>query len=453
MVLPAGRPEGGTTVRKYMAETQEKQTAILVDHVSKQYRLGQIGGTTLQEELQRKAARLLHKEDPTSIVGMEGQKVSKDGVFNALDDISLRIPKGQRVGIIGRNGAGKSTLLKLISRVTIPTSGKIGINGRVASMLEVGTGFHWDLTGRENVYINGAILGMSRREIDSKMDSIIEFSEVGQFIDTPVKRYSSGMQVKLGFSVATHLNAEVMIMDEVLAVGDVAFQKKCLDRMNEISRTEGKTILYVSHNMNTIRTLCERCIVLQKGKMIYDGNVSDAIDCYLQQADTYAETTRDISSDKIERIEPVLGLEFMRVEMPGKTLPQFEHGEKMQLVITMKSTIDISEVSLRLELKNREDVPVATIVGEKLFSVKADKTIAVSLSVDTGHIAPGDYNVTMTAYQVNSNMVTYNFDCVVDAFSMEILDMQNSMHVLWLHDHWGYVILDDMELLGADIVG
>ena len=203
---------------------QQNEIMLKVENVSKVYRLGEIGGTTLRESLQRTKARILKKEDPTKKIG--AKNYNKGEKFRALDDISFEVKKGERIGIIGHNGAGKSTLLKLISRVTGPTEGIIYLNGRVASMLEVGTGFHGELTGRENVYMNGAILGMTKKEIDAKIDKIIEFSEVRQFIDTPVKRYSSGMYVKLAFSVAAHLDSEIMIMDEVLAVGDMAFQNK-----------------------------------------------------------------------------------------------------------------------------------------------------------------------------------------------------------------------------------
>ena len=206
---------------------------IRIDHVSKQYRLGQFGETSLRDVLQRANARLHRREDPTKRIGAD--RISNEP-FMALDDISFDVKQGERVGIIGRNGAGKSTLLKLISRITAPTSGTIGLNGRVASMLEVGTGFHTELTGRENIYMNGAILGMKKREIDRKLDSIIDFSECEQFIDTPVKRYSSGMYVKLAFSVAAHLDAEIMIMDEVLAVGDMAFQKNAWTRCRRFRR-------------------------------------------------------------------------------------------------------------------------------------------------------------------------------------------------------------------------
>jgi len=252
-----------------------------IEHISKQYRLGQIGSTTLRDELQRLHAKRLGEEDPNRKV--TARKFEKNETFLALDDVSFEVHRGERIGLIGRNGAGKSTLLKLISRITAPSSGEIGINGRVASMLEVGTGFHRELTGRENIYMNGAILGMTRREIDAKLEDIIEFSEVRRFIDTPVKRYSSGMYVKLAFSVLAFLDCDIMIMDEILAVGDAAFRKKCIDKIAEVAASENRTILYVSHNMETIRRLCQRVIVLDHGRLVYDGEPEQGIAVYLNQ--------------------------------------------------------------------------------------------------------------------------------------------------------------------------
>ena len=261
------------------------ELAIKIEHVSKQYRLGAIGGGTLKGDLQSWMARIRGKEDPNSKIGAD-PSVKMGEKFLALNDVSFEVKKGEAVGIIGHNGAGKSTLLKLLSRVTAPTKGTVSYNGRIASMLEVGTGFHPELTGRENVYMNGAILGMTKAEIDKKFDQIVEFAEMNQFIDTPVKRYSSGMYVKLAFSVAAHLDSEIMIMDEVLAVGDMAFQKKSLDKMRDAAKKEGRTVLYVSHNMNTIRQLCDRCIVLNKGTVIFEGDVEEAVDIYLGQRKT-----------------------------------------------------------------------------------------------------------------------------------------------------------------------
>ena len=275
---------------------------IKFDHVSKEYRLGAIGGGTLKGDLQSFMARIRGKEDPNLMIGAK----SYDGNerFLALDDISFEVRKGEALGIIGHNGAGKSTLLKLLSRVTAPSKGTISYNGRIASMLEVGTGFHPELTGRENVYMNGAILGMTKAEISKKFDDIVRFAEMEKFIDTPVKRYSSGMYVKLAFSVAAHLDSEIMVMDEVLAVGDMKFQQKCLGRMGDAAGNEGRTVLYVSHNMNTIRQLCTRCIVMDHGKIVFDGDVEEAISIYMNHSEDrrlsydYSEVKRSINESR-----------------------------------------------------------------------------------------------------------------------------------------------------------
>ena len=252
---------------------------IKTENLTKEYKLGVIGSGTLRHDLQSWYARKRGKDDPNLKIG--SNHYSAGDRFLAIDSLDIEIDRGERVGIIGANGAGKSTFLKLLSRVTSPTDGEIRFRGRIASMLEVGTGFHGELTGRENIYLNGAILGMSKAEITEKIDKIIEFSECEKFIDTPVKRYSSGMFVKLAFAVAAHLDAEILIMDEVLAVGDMQFQKKCITKMRELALNENRTVLYVSHNMNTIRELCNRCIVLDHGKKIFDGDVENAIKIYL----------------------------------------------------------------------------------------------------------------------------------------------------------------------------
>ena len=255
----------------------ETKPIIEIENLKKRYKMGQIGATTFKADWESFWAKVRGKEDPNVKIGMErlvGQ------TFMALNGVDLKIYPGEAIGIIGVNGAGKSTLLKLISRITAPTEGKIILRGKVASLLEVGTGFNPELTGRENIYLNGTILGMKKEEIDAKINDIIEFSECRDFIDTPVKRYSSGMYVKLAFSVSAHLDNDIMIMDEVLAVGDVNFQKKCIDKMNDTITKEGRTVLYVSHNMATIRQLCKRCIVLRDGKIIYDGDVEEAIKIY-----------------------------------------------------------------------------------------------------------------------------------------------------------------------------
>lgn len=251
-------------------------SVLKIENVSKIYRLGQISGSSFLKSIFSRNKNLINSG--------QHEGLAKDpNVLYALNNVNAEIYKGDVVGIIGKNGAGKSTLLKILSRVTTPTEGIIKYNGRIAALLEVATGFHPDLTGRENIYLNGAILGMKKNEITSKLDEIIAFSGVEKFIDTPVKRYSSGMKVRLGFAVAAHLQSDILIVDEVLAVGDAEFQKKCLGKMENISKSEGRTVLFVSHNMSVVNSLCSRGIVLSGGSVIFDGKVSDAVDNYINQ--------------------------------------------------------------------------------------------------------------------------------------------------------------------------
>lgn len=253
--------------------------AVKAENISKYYRLGQINNGTLYADIQSWFARKFGKEDPHAKIGFDSSQSDKEG-FWALKDINFEIKQGDRVGIIGRNGAGKSTLLKVISEITKPTTGDLYIKGRVASLLEVGTGFHPEMTGRENIYMNGSILGMKKAEITRHLDEIIAFSELEKYIDTPVKRYSSGMYVRLAFAVAAHLDSEILIADEVLAVGDAAFQKKALGKMNELSTGQGRTVLFVSHNMGQIKALCESGILLDKGEVLKQDKISSIISMY-----------------------------------------------------------------------------------------------------------------------------------------------------------------------------
>ena len=259
------------------------EIVIRAENISKQYRLGQVGRRTLRHDLNRWLNNLLGKEDPYLKIGDENDRSSKaigEYVW-ALKDINFEVRKGEVMGIIGQNGAGKSTLLKLLSKVTAPTTGSIKIKGRIASLLEVGTGFHPELSGRDNIFLNGAILGMTKKEIRDKFDAIVDFSGVERYIDTPVKRYSSGMYVRLAFAVAAHLEPDILIVDEVLAVGDAEFQKKCLGKMRDVSEKDGRTVLYVSHNMPSILNLCSTVMVLKRGRNSYLGNTENAINEYL----------------------------------------------------------------------------------------------------------------------------------------------------------------------------
>lgn len=276
--------------------------ALKVENLSKQYRLGEIGTGTLSHDLNRLWARLRGKEDPFAQIGVANdrtQKSNSDYVW-ALRDINFEVEQGDAVGIIGRNGAGKSTLLKILSRTTLPTTGSVKMKGRIASLLEVGTGFHPEMTGRENIYQNGAILGMTRHEIARKFDEIVDFSGCEAYIDTPVKRYSSGMYVRLAFAVAAHLESEILIVDEVLAVGDAEFQKKCLGKMNDVAKGEGRTVLFVSHNMAAVKSLCNKGILLENGSVEMSSHIGNVLDLY-NNSKSLTSTYFDISNFELRK--------------------------------------------------------------------------------------------------------------------------------------------------------
>lgn len=284
-----------------------KQLAIKAENISKQYRLGQVGTGTLSHDLNRFWYKMRGKEDPYLKIGEANDRSQKGGsdYVWSLRDINFEIEQGDAVGIIGRNGAGKSTLLKLLSKVTKPTTGSFKVNGRIASLLEVGTGFNPEMTGRENIYLNGSILGMRRAEITKKFDEIVDFSGVERYIDTPVKRYSSGMYVRLAFAVAAHLESEILVVDEVLAVGDAEFQKKCLGKMGDVSKGEGRTVLFVSHNMGAIQNLCSKTIYLSQGQFVNMGNTKQIISDYLGDRNNltnYKEYDRILKYAKVEQI-------------------------------------------------------------------------------------------------------------------------------------------------------
>ncbi len=313
--------------------------AIKVENLSKYYKLGVINNGTLFRDIQSWWARIRGKEDPHAKIGSKYDH-SQEG-FWALKDLNFEIKKGDRVGIIGHNGAGKSTLLKLLSQITAPTEGNIKINGKIASLLEVGTGFHPEMTGRENIYMNGAILGMSHDEIDKKVDAIIEFSEIGEHIDTPVKRYSSGMYVRLAFAVAAHLDSDILIADEVLAVGDAAFQKKALGKMNELSSGEGRTVLFVSHNMEQVKNLCNKGIVLEKGRVVrQDDDIEKSINYYLGKNEDNSDvvTTSWKNDGRVwdESFNP-LSFEILTIDDKVVTGPlDYEKDYKVRLTVDVK---------------------------------------------------------------------------------------------------------------------
>ncbi len=422
-------------------KNENREVAIQLTGVKKKYKLGQIGGGTLQEDLQSWWARLRGKEDPNTKIGQEQRLVGQ--TFMALNGIDLTIYKGEALGIIGSNGAGKSTMLKLLSRVTAPTEGEIDIYGRIASMLEVGTGFSGEMTGRENVYMNGAILGMTKAEIDAKMEDIIEFSEVREFIDTPVKRYSSGMYVKLAFSVAAHLDSEIMIMDEVLAVGDMAFQKKCLDKMREAAKKEGRTVLYVSHNMNTIRQLCDRCIVLDKGKIVFDGDVEEAIGLYLQNGNNKA-ISNDFGTDRDRQYRLSGDLLIRRTEQLDKDFPIYSMGEMIKLKVFFSSKREYSDLAFRITVFSNNGLIVGMASSKPCVNVKIGDNTGI-FTIDLPNLAPGSYFSKIVIYEVNQFGNTINVDVVDNAFSFDVIQKEENNEVAWQSRYWGYISFPEIN--------
>ena len=418
-------------------ELNNREVAIRLSGVKKMYKLGQIGGGTLTADLQSWWARVRGKEDPNTMIGTDQRLIGK--TFMALNGVDLTVYKGEALGIIGGNGAGKSTMLKLLCRVTAPTDGEIDIYGRIASMLEVGTGFNGEMTGRENVYLNGAILGMTKAEIDAKMEDIIEFSEVRDFIDTPVKRYSSGMFVKLAFSVAAHLDSEIMIMDEVLAVGDMAFQKKCLDKMRSAATEEGRTVLYVSHNMNTIRRLCDRCVVLNQGKIIFEGGVEEAIEVYMNghmNDDIY----RDLSHSDCPHWISNRKVKILEEEYIGKESIRFEADETMKLRLKWRNAQDVHNLCLRLEVRNQEDEAQGTYMLHDFYSGKAGQVGEVEMELDISMIMDGDYMTNITIFEKDMQGNTQDLEWVRGlCFAKTTIRAEESW--VWQAQHWGYIQL------------
>ncbi len=357
-----------------------KQLAIKAENISKQYRLGEVGTGTLSHDLNRFWHKVRGKEDPYLKIG-ESNDRSKKGTSDyvwSLRDINFEIEKGDAVGIIGRNGAGKSTLLKLLSKVTKPTTGSFKVNGRIASLLEVGTGFNPEMTGRENIYLNGAILGMRRHEISRKMDEIIAFSGVERYIDTPVKRYSSGMYVRLAFAVAAHLESEILIVDEVLAVGDAEFQKKCLGKMGDVSKSEGRTVLFVSHNMGAVQNLCNKTIYLSNGQFVKMGGTKEIVSEYLSDRNNlsnYKEYSKFLKYVKIDQI-----------------------GDKIILIAEYDLDFSIEKPSLGFVLYNNEGIPMfATnpILENIEFNSRKHVSGRIEVEVSEPKLIDGDYIVSI----------------------------------------------------------
>ena len=419
--------------------------AISIKGVKKRYRLGQIGGGTLQGDIQSWWARKRGKEDPNSKIGSDQRLIGQ--TFYALNGIDLDINQGEAIGIIGKNGAGKSTLLKLLSRVTAPTEGVIDIYGRITSMLEVGTGFHPEMTGRENVYMNGAILGMTKAEIDAKMEQIIDFSEVREFIDTPVKRYSSGMYVKLAFSVAAHLDSEIMIMDEVLAVGDMKFQQKCLTKMRDAATLQGKTVLYVSHNMNTIRQLCDRCVVLSEGRIIFCGDVEDAISVYLNNNSDDNQITVNLS-EKERPYNSTGKVKMTQFSFVDKTDNVYNRSDKVIFKINWEELEKLDNIKFRLIIRYQDDTPVGLVQSDIIqFDDSLDHHETI-FQFDPVNLSEGRYYGSIAFFQTDGIGGSIILDHISRAMCFEIIENKDEKQMLnWQHRWWGSVRFNDLKQL------
>ncbi len=385
-------------------------TAIEFNNVSKLYRLGLVSSGTLSSDLQRWwQMNILGKEDPFLKVGSvnDRSKAADSDYVWALKDIDFKVEQGDVVGIIGKNGAGKSTLLKLLSKVTAPTTGTIRAKGRIASLLEVGTGFHGELTGRENIYMNGAILGMTKQEIKSKLDEIVGFSGCERYIDTPVKRYSSGMMVRLGFAVAAHLEPEILVVDEVLAVGDAEFQKKAIGKMQDVSKGEGRTVLFVSHNMAAVRNLCINGVVLKNGIVDFTGKADECVDYYLR-----CETTNNAVAinDRTDREgSGICRVTAIRIDgLSGASTINDDTPLSIEIVLSPKEKIINPRIGVSIYTMQNECalwMDSKSVLGTSV-TLTRDTTVRIDISPDFA-LRAGEYFVNLVCFDTSGNMIDY----------------------------------------------
>ena len=385
-------------------------TAIEFDHVGKQYRLGLVSTRTLSHDLNRWwQTSVLKKEDPYLKIGEinDRSKTGKSEYVWALRDIDFKVEQGDVVGIIGKNGAGKSTLLKLLSKVTGPTVGAIRARGRIGALLEVGTGFHPEMTGRENIYMNGAIMGMNKAEISRKLDEIVDFSGCERYIDTPVKRYSSGMTVRLGFAVAAHLDPEILVVDEVLAVGDAEFQKKAIGKMQSISQGEGRTVLFVSHNMASIKKLCHNGILLDQGQIAYQGNVIDTVAEYLQSSGYSLNTN---SPQKISIRNSALSIDSIKVEGSQNGVIRFIGNDPKRINLSIDGKIDVGmNISVEVFMYDANEVLIASYSPTHWDGTTyrlSSGSFAIRETIDLPEtLASGEYSLSVALSQVNIELL------------------------------------------------
>lgn len=391
-----------------------------------------------QGKEQYTALRDVISRNVKGIVGKKRQKSTKED-FWALKNISFEIKEGDAVGIIGRNGAGKSTLLKLLSRITEPSAGRIELTGRIASLLEVGTGFHPELTGRENVFLNGAILGMSRAEIRRKFDEIVEFAGVEKFLDTPVKRYSSGMYVRLAFSVAAHLEPEILVVDEVLSVGDSEFQRKCLGKMDDVSKKEGRTVLFVSHNMGTIMQLCNNCILLKNGGVEDIGEPSVIVEEYYKNEKTESYHKEHSDAD-------IFVKQVFACDKNGNPTINFAHHDdiRLRMIIGINKYADFQNIGVCLLRQDKKRVFTVNKSVQSFYR-NGDKQIVVDFIIEGGLIAPMDYSF-LVALNTKTGQITY--DWLSDVCPIKVYDDGTDLSFAEGIDYGVIILKDKWERVG-----
>ena len=398
---------------------------ISVENLSKSYRLGQIGTGTLSRDLEVWWAKVRGKPNPLLKIGQTDHGNQDGQTLWALKDVSFQVQQGEVLGIIGRNGAGKSTLLKILSRVTAPTSGQVKVKGRIASLLEVGTGFHPELTGRENIFLNGAILGMSKQEVQRKFDEIVSFAEIEKFVDTPVKRYSSGMYVRLAFAVAAHLESEILLVDEVLAVGDAEFQKKCLGKMGDVATKEGRTVFFVSHNMGSIRNLCEKCILLNYGKL----DILEATETVIRK---YLESNQNEQTGiwlKNNQLDSDINI----IEISSRTISNQVNGnldsqKNFKIRIRVNSKITYNNAQIHIRITNQEGISIFTLSNSDDQSHKYELVAGNStyeVTIPGNFLKPGKYNAIVAILEPNIRILD-----LVENFNFKIVDVGNHGTIL-----------------------
>ena len=420
-------------------------TAIEFNNISKLYRLGLVSSGTLSNDLKRWwQMSILGKEDPFLKVGSvnDRSKAADSEYIWALKDINFKVEQGDVVGIIGKNGAGKSTLLKILSKITSPTTGTIKAKGRIGSLLEVGTGFHPEMTGRENIYLNGAILGMTKQEITKKLDEIVDFSGCERYIDTPVKRYSSGMKVRLGFAVAAHLDPEILVVDEVLAVGDAEFQKKAIGKMQDVSKGEGRTVLFVSHNMGSIRALCRHGLLLDNGMVRATGDISEVVDTYLN-SEGFCHSFKTIVTDDMRDLERSLKVKFISIEH-AKGNDKYASDENIVLDIVIRAKNSVEQCRINCTIRTPDGVSLCNNSSSAFFDIEAGYTKKIRNTLINPGLAVGNYQLSFSVGVGNMEIGETNFDVVSNAVTLEIDKLSNvtdKYYAKWNTHSWGYILV------------